>query len=77
VQQTLGVPTIYVTHDQVEALLLGDRIAVIDQGRMQQIGSPDEIYQQPANDFVTEFFDLHEIHTTAEKFRRTDSTTNP
>jgi len=74
-QRQLGVPTIYVTHDQAEALLLGDRIAVIDKGRLQQIGSPDEIYHHPANSFVTEFFDLQEIHTIAEKFRCSDRIT--
>jgi len=73
-QRQLGVPTIYVTHDQAEALLLGDRIAVIDRGRLQQVGSPDEIYHHPANAFVTEFFDLQEIHTIAEKFRPGDRT---
>jgi ABC-type sugar transport system ATPase subunit len=71
VQRSLGVPTIYVTHDQAEALLLGDRIAVIDQGRLQQTGSPDEIHHHPANEFVKEFFDLQDIHTIAEKFVRT------
>jgi len=76
-QRKLGVPTIYVTHDQAEALLLGDLIAVIDKGRLQQIGPPEEIYQHPANPFVTEFFDLQEIHTLAEKFRRSDRTTEP
>jgi ABC-type sugar transport system ATPase subunit len=74
-QRQLGVPTIYVTHDQTEALLLGDRIGVIDKGRLQQIGSPDEIYHHPTNSFVTEFFDLQEIHTIAENFRRSDRTT--
>ncbi len=75
VQRSLGVPTIYVTHDQAEALALGDRIAVIDKGRLQQIGPPEEIYKRPANAFVTEFFDLQEIHVLAEKFRRSDRTT--
>jgi len=76
-QRQLGVPTIYVTHDQAEALLLGDRIAVIDKGRLQQMGPPEEIYQHPANRFVTEFFDLQEIHALAEKFRRSDRSTEP
>jgi ABC-type sugar transport system ATPase subunit len=76
-QRKLGVPTIYVTHDQAEALLLGDRIAVIDRGRLQQTGTPDEVYRQPANSFVTDFFDLQEIHTLAEKYRRSDRTTDP
>ena len=76
-QRSLGVPTIYVTHDQAEAFLLGDRVAVIDKGRLQQTGSPDEVHHHPANDFVTEFFDLQDIHTIAEKFRRKDRTTQP
>jgi multiple sugar transport system ATP-binding protein len=46
---------VYVTHDQIEALTLGDRVAVIDRGALQQIGSPDEVYRQPANRFVARF----------------------
>jgi multiple sugar transport system ATP-binding protein len=55
-QRELGVPTIYVTHDQAEALALGDRIAVLDEGRLQQVGLPDEIYHRPVNRFVADFF---------------------
>ena len=77
VQRQLGVPMVYVTHDQAEALLLGDRIAVIDQGRLQQVGSPDEIYHCPATAFVAEFFDLQDIYTIAESFRQTDRVTKP
>src|SRR5439155_10923448 len=55
-QRQLGVPTIYVTHDQAEALALGDRIAVLDRGKLQQVGLPNEIYDRPANRFVAEFF---------------------
>lgn len=51
----LGVTMIYVTHDQVEAMTLGEKIVVMDQGRIQQIGTPDEIYHQPRNPFVAEF----------------------
>src|SRR5437667_8485914 len=54
-QQRVGVSTIYVTHDQVEAMGLGDRIAVLNKGRLQQVGTPDEIYHQPANAFVATF----------------------
>jgi multiple sugar transport system ATP-binding protein len=54
-QQRVGVTTIYVTHDQVEAMGLGDRIAVLSEGRIQQIGTPDQIYHQPANTFVATF----------------------
>jgi multiple sugar transport system ATP-binding protein len=54
-QQRVGVTTIYVTHDQVEAMGMGDRIAVIDHGRIRQIGTPAEIYDQPADRFVATF----------------------
>jgi multiple sugar transport system ATP-binding protein len=51
----LGVTTIYVTHDQVEAMTLGDRIAVLSDGQLQQVGPPQEVYDQPANVFVAGF----------------------
>jgi multiple sugar transport system ATP-binding protein len=54
-QRQLGVTTIYVTHDQTEAMTMGDRIAVIDRGEIQQIDRPLEIYNRPANRFVAEF----------------------
>jgi multiple sugar transport system ATP-binding protein len=54
-QQRLGVTTVYVTHDQVEAMGLGDRIAVLNAGQVQQVGPPDEIYSDPANTFVATF----------------------
>ncbi|WP_048152214.1 ABC transporter ATP-binding protein [Palaeococcus ferrophilus] len=54
-QKQLGVTTIYVTHDQVEAMTMGDRVAVINQGVLQQVGSPDEVYSKPANTFVGGF----------------------
>jgi multiple sugar transport system ATP-binding protein len=54
-QQRVGITTIYVTHDQVEAMGLGDRIAVLSEGKIQQIGTPDEIYHHPANTFVATF----------------------
>src|SRR5262249_5476718 len=53
--RTLGITTVYVTHDQVEALTLSDRIAVMQGGNVQQIGSPTEIFERPANLFVAEF----------------------
>jgi multiple sugar transport system ATP-binding protein len=52
----LGAVTLYVTHDQAEALALADRIAVLRDGALQQIGTPDEIYARPANTFVAGFF---------------------
>jgi len=51
----LGVTTIYVTHDQVEAMTLGDRIAVIAEGKLQQLGAPQDVYDNPANVFVAGF----------------------
>ena len=54
-QRKLGITTIYVTHDQVEAMTLADRIAVMNKGRILQIGSPEEIYNNPANLFVATF----------------------
>src|SRR5215467_3046699 len=54
-QQRVGVTTIYVTHDQVEAMGMGDRIAVIDGGQVRQVGTPTEIYDDPADRFVATF----------------------
>jgi multiple sugar transport system ATP-binding protein len=54
-QQTLGTTTIFVTHDQAEALTMADVIAVIDRGTLQQVGGPDDIYHEPANRFVAGF----------------------
>lgn len=54
-QRRIGVTTIMVTHDQEEALTLADRIVVMDKGNIQQIGTPEEIYRQPANPFVANF----------------------
>ncbi len=54
-QQRVGITTIYVTHDQVEAMGMGDRIAVIDHGKVRQVGTPTEIYDDPADRFVATF----------------------
>ena len=54
-QKRLGVTTVYVTHDQVEALTMGDRIAVLKDGLLQQVGTPRELYERPANVFVAGF----------------------
>jgi multiple sugar transport system ATP-binding protein len=53
-----GAATVYVTHDQTEALSIGDRIAVIDAGRLQQVGTSMELYERPANLFVADFVGL-------------------
>jgi len=54
-QRQLGTTTIYVTHDQVEAMGLGDRIAVMDRGKVRQVGSPQQVYDSPADTFVATF----------------------
>jgi multiple sugar transport system ATP-binding protein len=55
IQRDLGVTTVYVTHDQVEALTMGHRVCVLSRGRLQQVGAPQEIYDAPANLFVARF----------------------
>lgn len=54
-QRRLKTTAIYVTHDQIEALGLGDRIAILDHGRVHQIGTPQDVYERPANTFVATF----------------------
>lgn len=55
IQKRLGTTTLYVTHDQTEAMTLGDRVVVLDHGQSQQIGTPQELYKQPQNVFVARF----------------------
>ncbi|MGH3677546.1 MAG: ABC transporter ATP-binding protein [Mycobacterium sp.] len=54
-QRRLGTTTVYVTHDQVEAMTMGDRVAVLHNGKLQQFASPSELYNEPANAFVAGF----------------------
>jgi putative spermidine/putrescine transport system ATP-binding protein/spermidine/putrescine transport system ATP-binding protein len=69
IQRRLGVTTIFVTHDQSEALSLSDRIAVISAGRIRQIGTPDEIYRRPADRFVAGFVgDVNVLRATLGRF---------
>ena len=58
IQQQFGITTVYVTHDQEEALAVSDRIAVMDGGVIQQIDTPQRVYQRPANRFVSNFIGL-------------------
>ena len=55
IQRELKITTVYVTHDQIEAMTLADRIVIMEKGAIQQIGTPDEIYNDPANTFVANF----------------------
>jgi multiple sugar transport system ATP-binding protein len=72
----LGATTIYVTHDQVEAMTMGDRIAVLNRGVVQQVGKPMGVYERPANLFVAgfigwpkmNFFDAHVVQKDAGLF---------
>jgi putative spermidine/putrescine transport system ATP-binding protein len=61
IQQEVGITFVYVTHDQEEALTMSDRIAVFSQGRIDQIGSPAEIYEHPANEFVAAFVGISNL----------------
>ncbi|MBS1251058.1 MAG: Maltose/maltodextrin import ATP-binding protein MalK [Anaerolineales bacterium] len=55
IQQTLGITSVYVTHDQIEAMTLSDRIVVMNKGRVEQTGGPADIYRHPASAFVADF----------------------
>ena len=68
IQRAVGITTIFVTHDQAEALGLSDRIAVMHRGRIEQLGTPREIYERPATRFVAEFIGASTVlrgHATA------------
>ena len=54
-QRRLGLTTLFITHDQEEALVMSDRVAVMDKGRVQQVGPPHDIYEAPANAFIADF----------------------
>ncbi len=72
-QRSLGVTTVYVTHDQVEAMTLGDRIALLKNGGVEQVGTPEELYERPVNPFVATFIGsppMNLIETSLEKDRR-------
>ncbi len=64
-QLSLGLTAVYVTHDQAEALSISDRIIVINEGKIQQAGAPQEIYDNPVNSFVAQFLGSANIHEGA------------
>jgi multiple sugar transport system ATP-binding protein len=68
-QQTLGITTIYVTHDQIEAMTLAHRVAILERGILQQLATPEEIYNNPTNLFVAQFIGsppMNVIHGSLE-----------
>lgn len=71
-QDKLRITTIYVTHDQVEAMGLGDRIAVLNQGKIEQIGTPNELYENPASIFVAQFIGSPPMNLIEVSFTEVD-----
>jgi multiple sugar transport system ATP-binding protein len=71
-QRRLGVTTIYVTHDQVEAMTMGDRVAVMNAGRLQQVDTPQVLYEQPMNEFVAGFIGSPSINLVEAHLERDD-----
>jgi multiple sugar transport system ATP-binding protein len=72
-QRQHQVTTLYVTHDQVEAMTMGDRIAVMRKGVLQQLGTPEELYESPANLFVAEFIGSPPMNVVTATVTRTAS----
>ncbi len=75
-QRQLGITFVFVTHDQGEALSMADRVAVFNKGRIEQVGSPDDIYNRPANPFVADFVGSANVFT-AEVTARLTGTSRP
>jgi multiple sugar transport system ATP-binding protein len=71
-QKRLGVTTVYVTHDQVEAMTMGDRVAVLRSGDLQQIGTPTEVYDRPVNLFVAGFMGSPPMNLARATIERVD-----
>ncbi len=71
-QRRLGVTTIYVTHDQVEAMTMGDRVAVMRNGHLQQVDTPQVLYDQPVNEFVAGFIGSPSINLVEAELERQD-----
>ncbi|MFL6241457.1 MAG: ABC transporter ATP-binding protein, partial [Acidimicrobiia bacterium] len=73
-RRRLGATIVYVTHDQVEAMTMGDRIAILDQGVLQQVAAPQEVYARPANLFVARFIGNPPMNTINGDVTRADGT---
>jgi multiple sugar transport system ATP-binding protein len=71
-QRRLGVTTIYVTHDQVEAMTMGDRVAVMQAGHLQQVDTPQVLYDQPVNEFVAGFIGSPSINLVEAQLEQSD-----
>ena len=71
-QRRLDVTTIYVTHDQVEAMTMGDRVAVMNAGRLQQVDTPQVLYDQPRNEFVAGFIGSPAINLVEAQLEKTN-----
>jgi putative spermidine/putrescine transport system ATP-binding protein len=71
IQRRAGITFLFVTHDQDEALTMSDRVAVFNQGRIEQVGTPAEVYERPATEFVASFVGtsnrIGEVHVRPEK----------
>ena len=61
IQQELGITFVYVTHDQEEALTMSDRLAVFNEGKIEQIGAPAEVYEHPASEFIAGFIGVSNV----------------
>ena len=75
IQRDLGVTTVYVTHDQTEAMTMGDRVAVMRGGLLQQIAAPKELYERPRNLFVAEFIGSPAMNLVVARVERQDGDT--
>jgi multiple sugar transport system ATP-binding protein len=71
-QRRLGVTTVYVTHDQTEAMTLGDRVAVMQHGRLQQVATPQALYERPVNEFVAGFIGSPSINMVEAELQRSN-----
>jgi len=71
-QRRLGVTTVYVTHDQTEAMTLGDRVAVMQHGKLQQVATPQALYERPVNEFVAGFIGSPSINMVEAELERSN-----